>query len=157
MSYDIIKSITVNKENQVMVCSAASNVTPKTYHPFHATSLTRILKEQGRAELDRVIFTEFRKGNFQGMSTQYAKALVWQQVNNTSFSDDVLLAEFKKAWNDNQPVEAFFQGHKIHAVGRWSFRYRLDSSAPGMVFKNMAQARYMVRNFADITFESISS
>ncbi len=74
MSYDIIKRIRI-QENKVMVKCASNNVYPRYYEEFEATSLTKILQEQGQEALDIVILHEYEKGNFQRGANKYVRAL----------------------------------------------------------------------------------
>ena len=99
MSYAIVRSITI-KNGEVFVCAASSNVYPKDFSQNESVSLSDILNNQGREILDEVIFGEFRKGNFQGLSTQYSKALVWQKQHGITCKDSELLGRFSKAWNE---------------------------------------------------------
>ncbi len=148
MSYDIIKSISI-KKGQVFISAASSNVYPKTYYNSECTSLTKILAEEGRGGLDKVLFKEFRNGNFQGMSTLYAKALVWQNKRaegEPKIEDELLLAAFKKEWHEKAPVYAFYQGDAITNVGKRTFRYEYGKKR-GKQFKNITQARYALRTF----------
>lgn len=153
MSYDIIKGISI-KNKQVMVTSASSNVYPKTYSPFHCQSLTTILVNDGREALDREIFKEFRNGNFQGTSTHYAKAIVWQKIENIECDDGELLAKFKKEWNKSDAYFTRFNGNTITTIGKRGFRYSYSESAYPKCFKNLTQAKYYLRNFENITFVS---
>lgn len=153
MSYDIIKSISI-KNNQVFVTSASSNVVPKTYSPFHCTSLTEILVGEGRAALDRELFKEFRNGNFQGMSTHYAKAIAWQKMENIECDDGELLAKFKKEWNKADACSARFNGYIITSMRKRGFRYSYNENCVPKHFNNLTQAKYYLRGHDNITLES---
>tara|TARA_R110001606_G_scaffold399101_1_gene580734 strand:+ start:22224 stop:22715 length:492 start_codon:yes stop_codon:yes gene_type:complete len=151
MSYDIIKSISI-VHGEVMVTSACSNVIPKTYSPFHCKSLTNILNEKGRSELDKVVFEEFRNGNFQGMSTPYAKALAWKSQTGLECTDGKLLNKFKKAWNENQETYALFNGYPVTSNTRRHLRYSYSTESTPKYFKNMTQAQYHLSNHEKVTF-----
>lgn len=149
MSYDIIKSISV-KNNQIFVTSACSNVFPKTYSRGMSPSLTEILAEEGREQLDSVILKEFRNGNFQGMSTLYAKALHWQAnqpKKGVHIADGDLLETFKQAWNAKAPLNVFYKGAGVVKVGkaRFTFNYNNDK---GKEYPNIARAEFALRSFS---------
>lgn len=113
-------------------------------------SLTEILAEEGREQLDSVIFKEFRKGNFQGMSTLYAKALHWQSnqpENGVHITDGDLLETFKQAWNAKAPLNVFYNGAGLVSVGkaRFTFNYNNDK---GKAYQNIARAKFALRQFS---------
>jgi|GEM_PF-6126737 len=151
MSYYIIKSISI-VAGKVMVTSACNNVVPKTYSPFHSQSLTDILNEKGRAELDKIVFEEFRNGNFQGMSTPYAKALAWKSQTGLKCTDGELLNKFKKAWNENQETYALFNGYPVTSNKRKQFSYSYSTASTPKYFKNKTQALYHLSNPDGLTF-----
>ena len=153
MSYDIIKSISI-KNNKVFVCSASNNITPRTYYNSETPSLTKILVEEGRKRLDNVIFGEFRNGNFQGKSTPYAKAIIWQAASDdrADIPDEQLLGLLKKAWGDKAQCHAvYLTSYPIVSVSKKSFQYSLDSTMPKL-FKNRAQAEYYLGHYDDVSF-----
>lgn len=153
MSHDIIKSIVI-KNNQVIIAAASNNVWPRTYTPSHCESLTKILVNNGREALDVAIFKAFRDGNFQGMSTQYAKALVWQKQSNATCPDSDLLHEFKHEWNKKIPFLVFTgDGYPVTQVYKKTLNYDPSKKRMGKEFKNEAKARYALRNFEGLVFE----
>jgi len=75
MSYDIIKSIRI-EDNRVFICSAASNITPKTFEECECKSLSKLLQEQGSTATILEIFKQYENGNFKaGTANKYTKAL----------------------------------------------------------------------------------
>jgi len=75
MSYMIIKSVKV-EDDKVFVKSASNNVFPKTYCQEECKSLSKILQEKGRQELDIEVMREYEQGNFQaGNKNRYTRAL----------------------------------------------------------------------------------
>lgn len=153
MSYDIIKSISI-KKGRVFINAASSNVYPKHYYNSQCPSLTRILAEQGRGELDKTLFNEFRVGNFHGKSTLYAKAIIWQAASDdrADILDEQLLGLFTKAWNGKGRCHAVYLGvFTIIKVTSKSFRYSRDRVIP-KIFKNRAQAEYYLGHYDDVSF-----
>lgn len=74
MSYAIIKSIKVI-DGKVFINSTSNNVYPHTFMEWECSSLTKILKEQGREALDVEILGEYENGNFQRGDNRYTRAL----------------------------------------------------------------------------------
>ena len=82
MSYDIIRGIKVDeKAGTVTVKSACNNVFPKDFTWFTSPSLSRILKDEGREALDKVMLEEFWNGNFQGGGSLYEKSVLYSRGN----------------------------------------------------------------------------
>lgn len=149
MSHDIIKSISF-KKGRVFVTAACSNIYPKNYVQCECPSLTKILVEDGRKQLDAVIFKEFRNGNFQGISTLYAKALNWQreqQEQGLSIDDGDLLARFKNAWDAKVPVSVFYDGAGLVHVGSKRFTYSYNHNI-GKQYQNITRAKFALRGFS---------
>ena len=104
MSYDIIQGIKVNeKAGTVTVKAASSNVYPRTYEWFESPSLSMILKEQGREELDKVMLREFWGGNFQrggslyDRTIRYYKSRIPMEWGNVGTAEQV-----GKVYHDNE-------------------------------------------------------
>lgn len=147
MSHSVIRSITI-KNNQVIVTSACSNVSPKHYISGEAPSLTETLVNQGKKALDSIILKEFREGNFRGVGTVYGKAIVWQSIKKREgieIPDDELLARFKEAWSAKKPVNASYLGYLISSIGKRTFMY---GPCEGKVFQNKDRAQYALRDFS---------
>jgi len=75
MSYEIIKSIKI-KDNKVFIKSSSNNVFPKDWSEEECKSLSKILQQEGKQELDIEILKEFENGNFQSsQNLKYTRAL----------------------------------------------------------------------------------
>lgn len=70
MSYDIIRGLKITNQ-QVIITAASSNVYPKHYTKSESPSLTKILVEDGKSAVERIIVGEFLNGNFQGGTSIY--------------------------------------------------------------------------------------
>ena len=72
MSYSIVKSIILNKnEKKVFVRASDNNVYPKNFDKFEADLLTKIYKEKGEKEVIKVILLEYWRANFQKSDNAY--------------------------------------------------------------------------------------
>ena len=92
MSYEIVKSIKI-KDDKVFLRSDSNNVYPKHFHVWECTSLSIILKEQGKKELDKEILYQYWSGIFQKTGNNYDKSVRmltnWHKYNwNYSSYDD---------------------------------------------------------------------
>ena len=74
MSYTIVRSISIQDE-KVFIVGASNNVYPRTPNKYESESLSKILKEEGREALDVALLENYDKGNAQGGSNKYTRAL----------------------------------------------------------------------------------
>lgn len=76
MSYDIIKSITINhKTKQVFLTSACNNVYPRTPKKWECDSLSEIYATQGLKALEIELLKEFINGNMQKGTSDYNRSI----------------------------------------------------------------------------------
>jgi len=77
MSYEIVRSIKLDKKNKkVYVTGASNNVTPRTYMKWETPSLTEIFEKQGEVAVIKEILDAYYSGNFQpGNQNHYSKSL----------------------------------------------------------------------------------
>ena len=77
MSYEIVKSIKIDKVNKkVFIRSAANNVHPLNFRLWEATLLSKLFEEKGLAELEKAILLEYYKSNLQKSNNNYEKSLI---------------------------------------------------------------------------------
>ena len=77
MSYEIVKSIKIDKENKkVFLKSSSNNVYPKTYSKWEVKTLSKLFKEKGLKELQKEIIWQYWLGNFQKTKNNYEKSLI---------------------------------------------------------------------------------
>ena len=88
MSYEIVKQIKIDKENQEVWCKwDSNNVTPRDFTLRIGTSGTRMLRERGREYLDRFILYNYWSGNMQpGTRNRYSNAADWFTRNNKDWN-----------------------------------------------------------------------
>lgn len=183
MSYDIITSIGI-KSGKVFVSSYCSNITPKRASRWEAESLTKILQEKGKDELDRVILFEFWKGNFQGKSTKYGKFIEiifdrkaspfkWGNVGEASevgsekygekiiFTNETLKAElfvqYLKFLEQSKSKEQF----KLKINGAWIYKLKRASlstcySVENASIFNLAKLQEIKKRFSSHLIEEIA-
>ena len=123
MSYEIVKSIKI-KDNEVFITGASNNVYPRTPSEWESGSLSKILRERGRDELDMELLEAYESGNFQGGSNKYTRALKvlthmpeyknfdwrgnWKESHeNRKTRKDELQELMRKALNTRLPKEKF--------------------------------------------------
>jgi hypothetical protein len=81
MSYEIIRGLKIDtKNNRVMINSACSSMTPKTFEWFEATSLSTILREQGKEEIEKIFLENYWNGNFQQGNNAYNKTVQFYSI-----------------------------------------------------------------------------
>lgn len=90
MSYEIVKTIKINqKDSEVHIKSATSNVYPKDYRWWHSSSLSKILKEEGMIALQKELLLQYYEGNFQKSNNDYEKSLISLDRETIYFGCDV--------------------------------------------------------------------
>jgi len=87
MSYEIVKSITINEqEGKVFIKCASNNCFPHTYTKEEYPYFSKILQEKGLQETEIAILKEFESGNLQSsLNLKYTRAL---KVLNYLFSEE---------------------------------------------------------------------
>ena len=87
MSYEIVKSITINEqEGKVFIKYASNNCFPHTYTKEEYPYFSKILQEKGLQETEIAILKEFESGNLQSsLNLKYTRAL---KVLNYLFSEE---------------------------------------------------------------------
>jgi hypothetical protein len=135
MSYDIIRGIKVDeKEGTVTVKAASNNVYPKDFTWFTSPSLSRILKEDGREALDKVMLKEFWGGNFQGGESLYNKSVKYCSANlphvwgNVGKAEDVGTEKYgeKVLYTYDQLTQALYDNYllfKKRKFGKFRIKY----------------------------------
>ena len=77
MSYEIVKTIKIDKVNKkVFIKSAANNVHPLYFRLWEATLFSRLFEEKGLVALEKEILLEYFKGNIQKSNNNYEKSLI---------------------------------------------------------------------------------
>ena len=102
MSYEIVKALKVKKNGEVWLKSDSNNVFPRRYHWWHCTSLTNLLKKEGRKALDTAIVRDYWSGNMQRTNNNYEKCLtlVDRSWCNWDYTDDCSKEEREKRNNE---------------------------------------------------------
>jgi len=85
MSYEIVRSISINKDNEVWCTSACSNIIPKTFEKWEILSLSKIAKESGRDECHKEILYLYWSGEFQKTNNDYDKSVQYFRIINDKF------------------------------------------------------------------------
>jgi len=95
MSYEKVRSIKVDvKEGKVFVTSACNNVRPLTYERWECKSISKILREEGKAKAEIELLKLFETGEFTGSIKKYSDAM--------SVLYNILDSEYDKFnWNAN--------------------------------------------------------
>ena len=76
MSYEIIKGIKIDeKKGEVWLDCACNNVYPRTFSKWLCKSLSTILKEQGREQVEFEILKDYENGNIQRGNNKFTRAL----------------------------------------------------------------------------------
>jgi len=160
MSYEIVKTIKV-KDNEVSIKHASNNVYPKTFEYSNSESLSKILKEEGREELDIEILRTYEQGMFQaGSKNKYTKALEillhlpeynaiswrtnWEESKKEE-SELKLKELLKQALNTELPKEKFILSKNYR--NEPSYFYQRKGSRNGRWYKDIKKA--IVFNFKE--------
>ena len=100
MSYEIVKSIKIDKKNKkVYATGACNNVTPRTYMKWEVTMVSKIFELRGEEAAIKEILEAYYSGNFQpGNPNYYSKSLSLLDKNkyNWSNSDKYTSEELKE-------------------------------------------------------------
>jgi len=146
MSYDIINGIKITND-QVIISAASSNVYPKYFTRGNVPTLTKILIEQGKAAVEKVLVREFVNGNFQKGTSVYRKIADSIRVSNPSLdlwslSEDKLdkviaqgITAFKAEKIGNYKV--MFNGYPVTKFTKNGCRYSYNIDG-GKVFRDRA-------------------
>ena len=86
MSYEIVRSIKINKDLEVMITSASSNVTPKVFEKWHCESLSKIAKERGKAECISEILYQYWSGEFQNSNNLFDKSVQYFELIHPEYT-----------------------------------------------------------------------
>jgi hypothetical protein len=63
MSYALVRGIKI--DNKVFLKASSNNVCPRTYEWFESESLSKILRDQGKIQVEKEILQQYWNGNFQ--------------------------------------------------------------------------------------------
>ena len=93
MSYEKIKSIKIDeKENKVFITCASSNVFPLYYKKHEFKTLSKLLEEKGKQEVEIRILKLYEEGSFQQGKNKYSNAL---KVLYYIYAEDYLKFDWK--------------------------------------------------------------
>jgi hypothetical protein len=94
MSYALVRGIKI--DNKVFLKASSNNVCPRTYEWFESESLSKILRDQGKIQVEKEILQQYWNGNFQpGIENLYSKTVSFYKNklpytwDNTDDSDRV--------------------------------------------------------------------
>lgn len=80
MSYEIVKALKVDeKAGEVWLKSDSNNVTPKSFEWWQCSSLSKILQEQGKKEVEKEILFMYWQGTLQETNNLYEKSVKYSR------------------------------------------------------------------------------
>lgn len=116
MSYEIIKSIKIDKsKKEVKITSASNNISPQTYCTINAVVLNKLYAKKGFQALEIKIIRQFLNGNFQQGSTSYKKIA------------DYMMMKYRKGWSNSytdEEVVANIQEYKVQPITDWVIKMK---------------------------------
>jgi hypothetical protein len=79
MSYALIRGVKIDTiDNKVFLKAASNNVCPRTYEWFESESLSKILRDQGKIQVEKEILQAYWDKNFQaGTENLYSKTVAF--------------------------------------------------------------------------------
>ena len=81
MSYEIVKSIKIDKKTkEVWLRSSSNNVNPKIYKKWLSKTLTKIYQKYGEKEVKKEILFQYFQGNFKKSNNAYEKSFILLDV-----------------------------------------------------------------------------
>jgi len=168
MSYEIVKSIKVDKKNKkVYVTGASNNVTPRWFNRWENEYLGEILQKQGYDAVVKEILYAYYEGNFQpGGRNDYSLSLAlldrgvfnWDRQHKKEVTKEEVIEELYKNYMilKSEPKGKFivyFEDHdsyiyKFTARRVFSTSYRESAK----IFRRKSDAEIRLRNYSHVKY-----
>ncbi len=159
MSYEIIKKIKINN-GKVLITYTSNNVYPRTFDECESESLSRILREKGREELDIEILRTYEGGSFQKGNNKYTRALKvlrhfpeynkfdWRGNNEENRNKPEFKELLKRALYTYLPKDRFiiakvYNGNKIYGQRRRNSMRWVNEKGKASVYCYQSDAEFM--------------
>ena len=96
MSYEIVRSVKIDKKNnKVFITGASNNVTPKTYTKWNCSTISHILETKGEVAAIKEILEAYWDGQFQpGGINYYSKSMSLVDRNKYNWDNRCLRVIF---------------------------------------------------------------
>lgn len=151
MSYDIIKSIRI-EDKRVFICSAANNVTPRTFEECECKSLSNLLQEKGSTATILEIFKQYENGNFKaGTANKYTKALARVKARKDYSKFDWRLCNYKPGDPVREARESkAFDFFLLECLGYGDTVKEETKEIPSAILKKVSPAGYQIDLFVNL-------
>lgn len=117
MSYEIVKSIKIDKvKKEVWIRSSSNNVSPKTFNLWHCKSLSEIFRAKGIEALEKEILFQYFQGTFQKTNNSFEKSLILLDRKEFNWSTVGFNFEPNPDGGDPIRVEKKYSEEEVKAV-----------------------------------------